>query len=188
MGEILRHCGIAFLPHSLTPFLPFLLALVLCLWSGCSGKKETPQQRYDAAKSLFEQTTKRFHTPSATATGAERYDLQNQAAQNYEQLLRRYPDQANWCAQALCNLGHIRAAQTNLDAAVKDYAAVAEKYPGEEWEVVQAWKSAADLLWEAKRREEARRFYQKVVQRFDGTNQPSIVRIVVRGARARLAE
>ena len=185
---MLRRCRTAFLPHSRTPYLPGTLALVLCLSSGCSGRKETPQQRYDAAKSLFEQTTKQFHNPSATATGAERKSLHEQAARNYEQILRRYTDQTNWCAQARRNLGNIRAAQTNLDAAVKDYAAVAEKYPGEEWEVVQAWKSAGDLLWEANRREEARRFYQKVIQRFDGTNQPAIVRIVVRGARARLAE
>ena len=116
----------------------------------------------------------------------EQQKLQAQAAENYEKILRRYPEQTNWCAQALRSLANIRAAQTNLSEAVRAYAAVAEKYPGDDWETIQAWKSAADLLWEANRHEDARKFYQKVVSRFDGTNQPSIVRIVVKGSKARL--
>jgi tetratricopeptide (TPR) repeat protein len=166
--------------------LPSLL-LVVCLASGCSGRKQTPEQRQAAAQALFEQATKEFHNPSAVAQGAERERLLNQAAQNYQLIVRRYPEQSNWCAQALRSLGNIRAAQTNLDVAVKHYDAVAGKYPDQEWEVIQAWKSAADLLWEAKRREEAKKYYQKVVQRFDGTNQPAIVRLVVKGSKTRLA-
>ena len=162
------------------------LAAVAMLLASCSDRQETPQQRHDAAQVLFDQATKQFHNPSATAPGEERQRLQVQAARNYEELLRRYPEQTHWCAQALRSLGNLRATQTNLDEAVKDYTAVAEKYPGEDWEIVQAWKSAADLLWEANRCEDAQKFYQRVVSRFDGTNQPAIVRIVVKGSKARL--
>jgi len=162
------------------------LAMIALLSSSCSRKQESPQQRYDAAKALFEQATKQFHNPSAFAQGVEQQKLQAQAAENYEKILRRYPEQTNWCAQALRSLANIRAAQTNLSEAVRAYAAVTENYPGDDWETIQAWKSAADLLWEANRHEDARKFYQKVVSRFDGTNQPSIVRIVVKGSKARL--
>jgi len=165
-----------------------VLFLALCLTTSCSTRREPPQQRYDAAKALFDQTTKAFHTPSATAPAGEREKLLDQAARNYQMLLRRYPDQTNWCAQALRHLGNIRAAQTNLNEAVRQFTAVAEKYPGEEWEVIQAWKSAADLLWEANRPKEAKPFYQRIVQRFDGTNQPAVVRVVVRGSKSRLVE
>ena len=163
-------CALTLEMWSLPGPLFLSLLLVACLASGCSDRKETPQQRHAAAQALFEQATKEFHNPSAAAQGMERERLLNQAAQNYQFILRRYPEQSNWCAQALRSLGNIRAAQTNLDAAVKHYDAVAGNYPDQEWEVIQAWKSAADLLWEAKRREEAGKYYQKVVQRFDGTN------------------
>ena len=33
--------------------------------------------------------------------------------------------------------------------AVKLFAAVEKKFPDQEWEVLQSWKSAADLLWDA---------------------------------------
>ena len=155
---------------------------------GCSGKKESPAQRAEAAKALFDQATKTFHLPSAQAAGAERSRLQAQAAEAYQELLRKYPDQSYWAAQALRNLAGIRAAQTNLNEAVRLYASVAGKYPGEEFEVLQGWKAAADLLWEAGRRPEATGFYRKIVERFDSTNQPPVVRLVVKGSKARLAE
>jgi tetratricopeptide (TPR) repeat protein len=163
----------------LLPVLAFLLL-------GCHGKKESPAERAEAAKGLFDGATKNFHTPSAQATGAEQTRLQDQAAAAYQQLLKQYPDQSYWAAQALRNLGNIRAVQTNVAEAVRLYSRVAEKYPGEEFEVLQAWKSAGDLLWEAKRPQEAAGFYQKIVARFDGTNQPSVVRLVVKGAKSRL--
>jgi tetratricopeptide (TPR) repeat protein len=155
---------------------------------GCSGKKETPAQRADAAKALFDQATKEFHLPSAQADGAGKARLQEQAAAAYQRLLKQYPDQPFWAAQALRNLANIRAAQTNMDEAVRLYSKVATDYPREEFEVLQAWKSAADLLWEAQRRKEATNFYGRIVARFDGTNQPPVVRLVVKGSKSRLAE
>jgi tetratricopeptide (TPR) repeat protein len=171
-----------------TPFrLISLLACVIvgCL-TGCGQKKETTPQRAEAAHHLFDQATKEFHLPSDRAAGAEKARLQQQAADAYQRLVREFPDQPFWAAQALRNLGNIRAAQTNLDEAVRLFSAVGDKYPQEEFEVLQAWRTAGDLLWEANRRPEAKAFYQKVVQRFDGTNQPAVVRLVVKGAKTRL--
>jgi tetratricopeptide (TPR) repeat protein len=155
---------------------------------GCDRKQEPSPQRAEAARHLFDQATREFHLPADRAGASEKARLQQQAAAAYQRLIREFPDQPYWAAQALRNLGNIRAAQTNLDEALRIYAAVGEKYPQETFEVLQAWKTAADLLWEANRRAEAKAFYQKVVQQFDGTNQPSVVLLAVKGAKARLAE
>ena len=85
------------------------------------------------------------------------------------------------------NLGNIRAAQTNVNEAVKLYADVEKKYPQQEWEVLMSWKSAADLLWDAGRHDEARVFYQKIVKRFDVPNASQVTKMAVRGSRSRLA-
>jgi TolA-binding protein len=156
---------------------------------GCNSKKqESAQQRYDNAKALFEQTTKNFHIPSAEAKGVERQKLLEQAAAAYEQLLKKYPDQGHWAAQALRSLGNIRAAQSNLNEAIKYYAAVEQKYPQEEFELLMAWKSAGDLLWDAGRRDEAKVFYQKIVARFDKPDTSQVVKTAVRGSKARLVD
>ncbi len=176
----------SFFRHSSFVIRISFLSLLLLL-AGCS-KSETPAQRADAAKALFDRATKEFHVPSAEVRGAEQRRLQDQAAAAYEALLNRYPEQSNLCAQALRSLANIRAAQTNLNEAVRLYASVGQKYPQEDWEVLMAWKSAADLLWDANRRSEAMAFYQKIVARFDKPDAPQIVRMVVRGSTNRLAE
>jgi tetratricopeptide (TPR) repeat protein len=160
-----------------------LFALLL---ASCSGNPETPAQRADAAKALFERATKEFHLPSADAKGPAQRQLQDQAAAAYEQLLKKYSDQAEWAAPALRSLGNIRAAQTNLDAAVKLYASVATRYPKQDWEILMAWKSAADQLWDAGRHDDAKAFYQKIVTRFDKPDATSIVKTAVRGSKDRL--
>ena len=162
--------------------------LALALLSGCGAKKQTPAERSAKARALFEQSTKEFHNPSAEANGPEQARLLNEAAKRYEQLLQQYPEEQNLGAQALRGLGHVRLAQGKTNGAVKLYAAVAEKYPAQDWEVLQAWKAAADLLWEANRREEARKFYTQLVTRFGKNETPQIFQTVVRGSRARLAE
>ncbi len=166
--------------------LPLLFLFVAA--TGCSPKKvETPEQRSEAAKALFEHTTKTFHIPSAEAKANEKEKLQNQAAEGYEQLLKKYPEQDYWAAQALRSLGNIRSAQGKLDAAVKSYAAVEKKYPQQRWEVLMSWKSAADLLWEAGRREEAKAFYRKIVTQYDIPEASQLEKTIVRGSKTRLA-
>ncbi len=172
---------------ALRSFALALLALVVCL-AGCTGPKPSPEQRYAGAKALFDQTTKNFHVPSAEAKGEEKVRLQNQAAAGYTQLLRQYRDEPYWCAQALRSLGNIRATQGKLDEAVRHYAAVGDRYPQQDWEVLQAWKSAADLLWDAGRRAEAAGFYRKIIERYDQPDAVSVVKLIVRGSKSRLAE
>ncbi len=163
------------------------LGLVAML-AACSRPKQSGLERAQAATALFNETTRKFHLPSADTNEVARARLLAEAAHGYERLLRDYPEQSNVCAQAWRSLGNVRASQTNLNEAIRCFAAVAQRYPGEDWEVIQAWKSAADLLWDASRRDEARGFYTRIVARFDATNAPSVVKLVVRGARSRLAE
>ena len=167
--------------------LPALLVgLALALFS-CASPKETPQQRAEAARALFDQTTKTFHLPSAETSGATRDRLLLQAAAGYEELLKQYPEQTHTCAQALLSLGNIRASQGRLDDAIKLYASVARKYPAEDWEILTSWKSAADLLADGGRAAEAKTFYEKILARFDKPDAPAVVKTIVRGSRARLA-
>jgi tetratricopeptide (TPR) repeat protein len=164
-------------------FAPVLMAICV---AGCRQKVQNTQQRYADAKALFDHTTKEFHLPSGAAAGAEQARLQARAIGEYEQLLKQYPEQEHWCAEALRSLGNIRAAQTNLNAALQCWSDVAAKYPHEEWEVLTALKSSADLLWDANRKEEARPFYRKIVTQFDQTNAPSVVQVIVRGSKLKL--
>ena len=165
----------------------YITAVVVCgLVAGCRQKAEDPQQRYKAARTLYERTTKNLHLPSASAPGPEQRRLQTEAARAYEELLSRFPEQQYWCAKALCNLGNLQAAQTNYAAALRSWSDVATNYPFCEWEVLTALKSAADLQWDTGHPAEARLLYQKLVADFDRTNAPAVVRTIVRGSRLRL--
>ncbi len=162
------------------------VAFSTVLFAACATTKQTPEQRYAAAKAAFDQTAKEFHLPSADAKGAERDRLLREAARGYEQVLSRFKDQPNWCAQALRSLGNVRAEQNRLDDAVKLFASVAKKFPAESWEVLSAWKSAGDLLWEAGKREQAKAFYRQLVERFDTADAPQVFKTIVRGSKVRL--
>jgi tetratricopeptide (TPR) repeat protein len=148
----------------------------------------SPEQRAAGAKQSFEHTVSEFHLPSAEADGEARDELLAQAAEGYRQVLRRYGDQAYWCAQATRSLGNVRAEQGRLDDAIRLYERVGDRYAGYEWEVLQAWKSAGDLLWEAGRVEDARVFYRRIVERFDGNgdDQPPVYRTIVKAAKGRV--
>ena len=159
-------------------------ALVL---TGCVRTQQSSAEKYEAAKALFESTSKQFHIPSAEAKGAEKLRLQQQALAGYRQLLKNYPDQDHWAAQALRNIGNIYAAQTNLTAAVERYIEVGRRYPHERWEVLMAWKSAADLLWDANQHDRAQQFYAKIVQRFDTPDAAQVIKMAVRGCKLRLS-
>jgi len=168
-----------------------ICVVALGLLAGCSQTQttcpfESPQQRYDAAKALFEKASREFHLPSAQTRGVERTKLEDQALAAYTALVRDYSDQPIWAAQALRSLGNIRAARTNLTEAVDAYAGVAEKFPRQDFEVLMAWKSAGDLLSDAGRSAEATVYYEKLLARFDKPDALPIVQSVVRGAKARL--
>jgi tetratricopeptide (TPR) repeat protein len=167
------------------------LVLAAGLLTGCEPKRVPPtaadlQQRYDAAKALFEKASRDFHIPSAHARGPERTKLEDQAATLYADVAQNYADQPIWAAQALRSLGHIHAARTNINEAVKIYARVAEKFPQQDFEVLMAWKSAGDLLSEAGKPEQAKLYYEKLLTRFDKPDALPIVQFVVRGAKNHL--
>ncbi len=103
-------------------------------------------------------------------------------------MLKEHPEEKDLCAKALLGLGNIRASQGKTNEAVKLYATVSEKYPDRDWEVLQAWKAAADLLWDASRRADAKKYYARIVERFDKADAPMITKTVVRGSKSRLAE
>lgn len=159
--------------------------MVALLFAGCATQ---PQQDRAAAKKLFDQTVQQSHLPSAEAKGAERDALLSRAAAGYTQLLRAYADQPYWCAQAQRSLANVRAAQGRLDDAIKLYAAVADWWPENDWEIIQSWKSASDLLTGAGRVAEARAFDQKIVSRFDTKDQPQLIQSIVRAAASRLRD
>ncbi|GDY22836.1 hypothetical protein LBMAG56_41830 [Verrucomicrobiota bacterium] len=187
-------------PGEPPPFSPslFLPVLLLVLLTACSPAKtpEPPKPAAPApaatntppaAQALFDRITKEFHLPSAEASGARRKELLGQAAAGYEQLLREHPTHTNLCAQALRSLANIRATEGRLDDAIALHASVAQRYPAEEWEILQSWKSAGDLLTDAQRAADAAPFYRQIVERFDRTNAAPVVQIIVRSARKRLA-
>jgi len=172
--------------NNFAAFPGFLVGLVITiLLTSCATAPNPAHAK--PAKSLFEFTAHEYHFPSAFATGTERDRLLAEAATGYERLLRKYPDQDDWCAKALRSLGNIRAEQGQLDVAVKLYASVAEKHPRQNWEVLQAWKTVADLLWDAGRTDEAKKFYQRIITRFDKPDVADVVKSVVRAARWHLA-
>ncbi len=169
--------------------VPLCVLALLVGIAGCVAvdKEARQQQRATAAKELFEQTVQHYHLPSGEAQGAERERLLAQAAVGYERVLKQYSDQPHWCAPALRSLGNIRAAQGRMTDAVKLYRRLEKQFPREDWEILQAWKSAADLLWEAKQPEEAKEFYRKIIARFDQPDAAAIVKAIVRGSQSRLA-
>ena len=165
--------------------------VLIGLFAGCRQKPttcafESQQQRYEAAKALFEKASREFHIPSAQARGVERASLEDRAAAIYTELARQYSDQPIWAAQALRSLGNLHAARTNLTEAVRAYGEVAEKFPTQDFEVLMAWKSAGDLLSDAGNPAEAKAYYEKILARFDKPDALPIVQSVVRGAKSRL--
>ena len=86
---------------------------------GCKQKEPLAVEKPTAARALFERITKEFHAPSVEAKGAERDRLLDEAARNYERLIKEFPDERDLCAQSLRALGNIHASQGKTDEAVK---------------------------------------------------------------------
>jgi hypothetical protein len=169
------------------PLVKLCVCVAIAGLAGCGEKpKQTAEQRYVAAKTLFEKASRDYHIPSAQARGIERRQLEDQAADIYAQVARHYGDQPLWASQALRSLGNIRASQTNITEAVKLYAQVGDRFPAQDFEVLMAWKSAGDLLSDAGRQAEAKTFFEWIVARFDKPDALPIVQSVVRGCKARM--
>jgi len=184
VGAPRASCGGRGIPN----LLVWILAVGMVVLAGCQREGGDLRQRESAAKALFERTAKAFHLPSASATGAEQKRLEAEAVRGYEQVLRQFPEQEYWCAEALRSLGNIRAVQGNTTAALECWSQVTARYPQQDWEVLMALKSSADLLWEANRRAEAKAFYQRIMAQFDLTNASPVVQTVVRGSKLKLEQ
>jgi lipopolysaccharide biosynthesis regulator YciM len=139
---------------------------------------------HETARDLFDRTVREYHLPSAETSGVERERLLARAASGYEQVLQRGNHEPQLCAAALRSLANVRAEQGHLDEAVKLYSRVGQQYTRYDWEVLQAWKTAGDSLWDAGRHQEAATFYRMIAQRFDGDTSP-LVRSIVSAASRR---
>ncbi len=160
-----------------------LLGVVVLVCASCARNQSSS---FASAQELFGRTVTQYHQPSADAKDAERDALLRHAAAGYAQVLRQYRDQPFWCAQALRSLANVRAAQGRFDEAVSLYSRVGKDYPRNDWEVLQAWKSAADLLWDAGRRAEARKFYLLIVSRFGDDGAAPVAKIILEASKRRL--
>ena len=162
-----------------TNYLVLIAISALPLVGGCTPvSRETGQQ-------VFDRTVHEYHLPSAEAQGAEHDKLLAQAATGYEQVLKLAGQDRHLAASALRSLANVRAEQGRLDEAVKLYSQVGRQYTGYDWEVLQSWKSAADLLWDSNRQTEAAAFYRQIVQRFASSPSP-IMQTVARAASRRV--
>jgi tetratricopeptide (TPR) repeat protein len=155
-----------------------LIVLSLQFLLGCThASRETARQ-------VFDRTVHEYHLPSAEASGLVREKLLAQSATGYERVLRLGASDGPLCASALRSLANVRAEQGRLDEAVKLWTQVGRQYPACDWEVLQAWKSAGDLLWDAGRQSEAVPFYRQIFERFRSAPSP-IMRTVARAASRR---
>lgn len=155
------------------------IALALQFLLGCAPAS------HETARQLFDRTLREYHLPSAEAHGMDREKLLTQAATGYEQVLRLGGNDRQLCASALRSLANVRAEQGRSDEAVKLWSQVGRQYAACDWEVLQAWKSAADLLWDAGRQSDAVPFYRQILQRFRFAPSP-IMQTVARAASRRV--
>lgn len=171
----------------------FYLAVIACaLFSAAAGCSSTPSsaKRDEQAKFLYNQTMRLYHIAAGDSTNSEqRVALLDQAAQNYESLARDYSDVPRWAAASLRNLGQIQLERGQLKDALASFEQVGRRYPGEHWEVIQAWKAAGDALWLTRQRGEALLYYRQIVNVYGGkTDQPPMFDSILQVARARLKD
>jgi tetratricopeptide (TPR) repeat protein len=153
-------------------------ALFLSLLLGCA------RAPHETARQVFDRTVREYHLPSADASKADREKLLAESAAGYEQVLQLGASDRPLCAAALRSLANVRAEQGRLDEAFKLWSQVGRQYPNCDWEVLQAWKSAGDLLWDAGRQSDATPFYRQIFERYRSAPSP-IMRTVARAASRR---
>ena len=163
-------------------------AVVLGVAAGCATRTPVAAAT-SAAQYEYKRIVREYQLPAADATNAlERAALLDQAVQAYEALRQQHPEASPWAAAALRAAGAIHAERGNRKEALSAYARVGVLYPGEEWEVIQAWRAAGDLLWTAGIRDQAILFYKDIIEKFDQPGKPPLFETLVRIAKDRLAE
>jgi len=168
--------------------LAALLGLALLVAAGCLSSRNATERRAAQARHELKRVVRELHVPAGDATNeVVRGELLTNAVAGYLDLVARYPDQPQWCAQALRSVANIYRAEGRRAEALATYERLAQRYPGEHWEVIQAWKAAGDLMWDSQKRELARGYYQQIVDTYSAPDQPPMFQTIVDIARQRLA-
>ncbi len=182
-------------PAQISLFLRRVLPLaVWSLWvvaggaAGCASASG-PKARLSQARYQYNRVTGQVYIKALDATNAvERITLLDVAAEEYGRVAREFPDVPAWAAAALRSEGQIRLERGQLGEALTCLEQVGQRYPQEHWEVIQAWKAAADHLWDTRHRGEARVYYRQIVSTYGRPGQPPMFDTIVSVARQRLAE
>jgi len=168
----------------------FLLLAVLSILALASCATRPPEKRMEAeAQYEFKRIMREYVIAAGDATNElVRAELVEQAVQGFRLLRELYPDAQPWAAMALRYRANLHAERGERKEALATYAKVGVLYPDQDWEVIQAWRSAGDLLWTSGMRKESLDFYRDIVARFDTPGQPPMYETIVRIARDRIAE
>ncbi len=156
---------------------------------GCSTTP-SPSARERQARFAFNQAMRVYQLPVGDATNSvDRAALLDQSAAAYDKVEQDYRDVPRWAAAALRCRGQVHLDRGQVKAALACFDQVGRRYPGEHWEVIQAWKAAADTLWAAQQRSEARLYYRQIATTYGGkSGQPPMFDTIVTVARSRLKE
>lgn len=166
----------------------FVALLLVGAW-GCATPTKGVEQRASKARFEYNRIMREWVVPAGDVSNAvERMDLLEQAAQEYQQFERDFRDQPRWAAAALRSLGQVQLSRGQIKAALDCFELVGQRYPHEHWEVIQAWKEAADTLWQSEHRGEASVYYQQMINTYGRPGQPDMFDTLVDIARARLKE
>ena len=162
--------------------------LLVVAW-GCSTPTRGAAARESKARFEYNRIMRELRVPAEDATNAvQRFPMLEQAAAAYEQFERDFRDQPRWAAAALRSLGQIQLSRGQTRLALDCFEQVGQRYPNEHWEVIQAWKESADILWKSEHRGEASVYYQQIVTTYGRPGQPAMFETLVGIARARLKE
>ena len=167
----------------------FALSLLALLPCGCASSGPTPAQRDAEARYHYNQAMRLYRVPTADASNeVDRVVLLDAAAKEYARLAHVYRDVPRFASASWRSLGMIQLARGELREALTALEQVGRLYPDQHWEVIQAWKAAADALWNARHRAEAALYYRQIVSVYGKPGQPPMFDTLVVIARARLAE
>ena len=165
------------------------MAVGFLVWMGCSTTPDQASNREAKARYEYNRIMREYRVPAEEATNeVERVAMLDQVAAAYLEFTQEYGDVPRWSAAALRSLGQVHLERGEFKEALASFEQVGQRYPQEHWEVIQAWKEAADMLWETRHRGEAVLYYRQMVDTYDRPGQPPMFETLVNIARLRLNE
>ncbi len=167
----------------------FLAAAALGLAAGCLAPPESPEARASQARYQFQEIVRRYHVPAGDTTNeVERVALLLAARQGYEGLLAAYPEQRLWAAQSVRAVAQIHLVEGRPDEALAWFDRVGRDYPEQDWEVIQAWKSAGDHLRDRGEGRRAAAYFRRIVTTYDKPGVAPMFQTMVTISKRRLDE